>query len=264
MLFGSFNPFLSQLPFSAIGYAGLWGGAGYQGRAVNKSFLLLFSAALALAGCAGRTTLVGGPGLEITANTELPAPEGVDAPYRLGPMDKIQVNVYGNDQLNVAAQVDSSGRVSIPLVGQIEAAGQTPAELEDVVRAGLRANFVRDPRVAINVVESLSRFVAVEGAVREPGLYPVATRLSLMRAIAVAKGLSEFAALEDVIIYRTVGEQRMAALYSLKGIREGRYPDPDVYAGDVVVVGDSPTRRLFRDITSAGGLLAAPLVAILR
>ncbi|MFN3944298.1 MAG: polysaccharide biosynthesis/export family protein [Allosphingosinicella sp.] len=236
---------------------------------MKKTVLLVALAALALGGCASRAVFTGGPGLEVTQHQALPLPahvdpNGTERPYRLGPLDRIRVAVYGNDALSAEAQVDASGRVSLPLVGSVEAAGRTPTELEEMVRAGLRANYVRDPRVSINLVEAVSQLITVDGAVREPGQYPVIGRTSLMRTIAQAKGVTEFATLNDVVVFRNIGDQRMAALYSLRAIREGRYADPELFAGDVVVVGDSPGRRLFRDIASMGGLLTAPLVAIVR
>ncbi|MBC7042118.1 polysaccharide export protein, partial [Salmonella enterica subsp. enterica serovar Enteritidis] len=82
-------------------------------------------------------------------------------------------------------------------------------------------------------------------------LYPVNGRMTLMRAVATAKGTTEFAKLDDVVIFRTVNGQKMAALYNLKAIRQGAYDDPEVFANDVVVVGDSPARRLFKDILTS-------------
>src|SRR3546814_12197739 len=88
--------------------------------------------------------------------------------------------------------------------------------------------------------------------------------MTLMRVIASAKGLSEFAKQEQVVILRTVDNQRMAGLYDIAAIRQGAYADPAVYANDVVIIGDSPQRRLFRDVVSLAPLIAAPLVAALR
>jgi polysaccharide export outer membrane protein len=105
--------------------------------------------------------------------------------------------------------------------------------------------------------------ITVDGQVREPGLYPVLGRTTLMRAVATAKGTTEFARLQDVVVFRTVGDQQMVALYNLQAIRRGVYPDPEVFANDVVVVGDSPARRLFRDVLQAAPLLVTPLVALL-
>jgi polysaccharide export outer membrane protein len=67
-----------------------------------------------------------------------------------------------------------------------------------------------------------------------------------------------------VVILRTVDNQKMAGLYNVGAIRRGAYDDPAVYANDVIVVGDSPQRRLFRDVVALAPLLAAPLIAVLQ
>ena len=112
--------------------------------------------------------------------------------------------------------------------------------------------------------ESLNQFVTVDGQVTQPGNYPVVNQMTLMRAVAAARGAGEFAKLEDVVVFRTVGNQRMAALYNLGAIRRGYYPDPAIYPKDVVVVGDSPARRLFRDLISTAPLLTAPIILLTR
>ncbi|MFV3561689.1 hypothetical protein ACNJFJ_21295, partial [Mycobacterium tuberculosis] len=88
-------------------------------------------------------------------------------------------------------------------------------------------------------------------------------QMTLMRVVASAKGLNEFARQDDVVILRTVGTKKMAGLYNIAAIRRGLYDDPPVYANDVIIVGDSPQRRLFRDFVALSPLIAGPLIAIL-
>jgi polysaccharide biosynthesis/export protein len=66
-----------------------------------------------------------------------------------------------------------------------------------------------------------------------------------------------------VVVFRTVNGQRMAALYDLSAIRRGAYPDPRIYAQDVIIVGNSPSRRIFSRLVEASTLLTGPLIAIL-
>ena len=127
----------------------------------------------------------------------------------------------------------------------------------------MSGRYVRNPRVTVNLTEAVSQVVTVDGSVQKPGLYPVAGKLTLMRAIAIASGTSEFADDNHVVVFRRVNNKDMAALYDLRAIRQGMYPDPDIYANDVVLVGDSQARRLFRDLVQLSPLLAAPLVTIL-
>jgi len=226
--------------------------------------------AAALSGCAGRAPLQNTENLTVVANaSSLPAPErsdlvAADRPALIGPLDTILVEVVNIPDFSREIQVDASGRIAMPLVGTIDARGKTAAELARAIEDALRARSVRDPEVVVNIKSSVSQVATVDGQVIEPGLYPVTNQMTLMRAIASAKGLTEFARQDDVVILRTVKGQRMAALYNIGAIRRGAYADPAIYANDVIVVGDSPQRRLFRDFVALSPLLAAPLVAIIR
>lgn len=202
-------------------------------------------------------------------SSELPAPERDDLtvgdrPALIGPLDTIEVSVFGIPDLDREVQVDASGRIAVPLAGTIDAGGKTAAELARSIEATLRRNYVRDPQVTVNIRSSVSQVVAVDGQVVEPGLYPVTNQMTLMRVLASAKGLSEFAKKDDVVILRTVNGQKMAGLYNIEAIRNATYDDPLVYANDIVIVGDSPQRRLFRDLIAISPILVAPLITILQ
>lgn len=235
-----------------------------------RHLCIAFLAIVALAGCAGRERLTSTERLTVVQDsTTLPAPNrndltAADRPSLIGPLDTIQIDVFNVPDLSREMQVDASGRISMPLVGTIEARGKTAGELARDIEAALRGRYVRNPEVTVNIRSSVSQVVTIDGQVVEPGLYPVTNQMTLLRAIASAKGLSEFARQEDVVILRTVGGRRMAGLYNIDAIRRGAYDDPAIYANDVVVVGDSPQRRLFRDFVSLAPLLAAPLIAVLQ
>lgn len=234
----------------------------------HLGLVLVFAAALAA--CSHREPLETTSRLTVVPDSgTLPAPDrndltAADRPSLIGPLDTIQVDVFNVPDLSREMQVDASGRISMPLVGTIEARGKTAGELAEAIEASLRGRYVRNPDVTINIRSSVSQVVTIDGQVVEPGLYPVTNQMTLMRALASAKGLSEFARLDDVVILRTVNGRKMAGLYNVAAIRRGAYDDPAIYANDVVVVGDSPQRRLFRDFISLSPLLAAPLVAILQ
>ncbi|WP_425229463.1 polysaccharide biosynthesis/export family protein [Sphingomonas sp.] len=244
--------------------------------AAQRRALCLLLAPLIVAGCEGRPT-VGPPatvsatsGAVVVAGTDgLPPPSAADIrrsdrPYVVGPFDKLIIDVFGIQELSgKEVQTDAGGRISFPLAGIIEAAGHTPGEIEAILRERLRGRYVRDPQVTVNLKETVSQVVTVDGQVREPGLYPVVGRMTLIRAIATAKGLDQYARLNDVVVFRTVNGQKMAALYDLRAIRRGVYADPEIYANDVVVVGDSPARRLFRDLLATVPSLAGPLTILL-
>ncbi len=231
-----------------------------------KRVFVCIAVALTLVGCAGGKVRLTGGGA--TPVPELPAPSATPAvisarPYKIGPFDRLTYNVYGIEELQGEVQADSAGNISIPLLGPVAAAGKTPAELADLITVGLRGRYVRNPQVAVNVKEAVSHVLTVDGQVREPGLYPVLGDMTLIRAVASAKGLSEYASQEDVVVFRTVDGQRYAALYNLKAIRQGAYHDPELYPDDVIVVGESSARRLFRDLLQAAPAVLTPITILL-
>lgn len=235
---------------------------------MRMAFLAAAALAAAATGCAG-PRLVGGPDLTVVDRTALPPPTREDLGTRgrlhvIGPFDQMAVDVFGVAELSRTVQADAAGRISLPLVGIIEAAGQTPQELATLVEQRLQGQYVRNPRVTVNMTSTVSHIITVDGEVREPGTYPVTGQMTLMRAIARAKGLTEFARASHVVIFRRVEGRDLAALYDLRAIRQGLYQDPEVYTNDVVMVGDSQARRLFRDVIQGSGLLTAPIIALLQ
>lgn len=236
---------------------------------VSKLCAVLCLAAI-VGGCGGREPLRSTADLTVVPDaTSLPSPTredlvAADRPALIGPLDTIEVEVINIPDSSREMQVDASGRIAMPLAGTVYAGGKTSEELARAIETALRSHYVRNPDVIVNIKSSVSQVATVEGQVVEPGLYPVTNQMTLMRVIASAKGLSEFARADDVVILRTVNGRRMAGLYNVGAIQRGLYTDPSIYANDVIVVGDSPQRRLFRDLVSLSPLLAAPLITILQ
>jgi polysaccharide biosynthesis/export protein len=234
---------------------------------MRSPLLLAGAALLALSACAPREVLTGRPDMRIVDGSTLPPPDRADLiqdqrPYVVGPFDRVSIDIYGLPEVSRTVQVDASGQISLPLVGTVEASGKTPVELAQMIDARLRGKYVRDPQVNINV-DTVNQMITLDGQVQEPGQYPVTGRITLMRAVARAKGLTEYAKSEFVVVYRKVGGQEMAALYDLRGIRQGLYPDPEIYANDVIYVGESGRSRVFQSIIQSAPLLTAPIIALL-
>ena len=220
----------------------------------------------------GPIQTVSGPSsdVRVLSASQLPAPTDIDLvsrsrPYLIGPFDTLMIDVFGIEELSRReVRADAAGRVSFPLIGTVEASGKTPAELEDEIEARLRDRYIRNPQVTVNLREAVSQVITVDGEVRQPGLYPVLGRMTLMQAVARASGLAEYARRSDVVVFRTVNGERFAALYDLGAIRRGTYDDPEVFANDIVIVGDNPARRIFRDILQIAPLLTSPLIVALQ
>lgn len=221
---------------------------------------------LALTGCGNGPRLGEGPEpMVVTKLTELPPPDGAQpTPYRVGALDKLAIVVADVPELTGTFQTDTVGRFLLPYAGEIDAKGRTPGELATMIDQRLRGRFINDPYVAVNIEEANSLNFTVDGQVNEPGSYKVTGNMTLMRAVAAAKGLNEYARLNDVVIFRTVKGEKMAALYNISSIRRGIYADPQVYPDDIVVVGDSAARRRFQQFVAALPLITTPIVLALQ
>ena len=236
----------------------------------TMKFTALLAPAALLGACASGPAQIGGDAqLTVMPGSDLPSPSRADmtqsaAPYYVGPLDRLVIDVFGVEELSAReVQVDASGRMSFPLAGVLDVAGMTPGEVEAQLQQRLAAAHVRNPQVTVNLKETVSQVVTVEGEVKKPGIYPIVGKMSLLRAIAKAEGTGEFSRLDEVVVFRTVQSQRYAALYDLKAIRQGAYGDPDIFAGDIVVVGESRSRRLFKDVLQTVPLFVSPLVIAL-
>ncbi|MDG5746956.1 polysaccharide export protein [Qipengyuania sp. XHP0207] len=180
--------------------------------------------------------------------------------YALQPGDILSVRVYDEPELSVEdIVVDNAGVVSLPLIGDVTARGLTATELANTVEAAYAAEYVRDPRVTVFVKKAQARTIAVEGEVALPGVYPFVEGQTLLTALALARSPTEKAKLDEVMIFRTAGNQRLAGRFDASAIRGGRMPDVALMPGDTVVVGFSSTRGAFLD-----AVRALPVLGIFR
>lgn len=173
--------------------------------------------------------------------------------YRIGPFDKLNINVYQMKDLTLSdVQVDAAGRITLPLIGSIEAAGKTAPELSDEIAGMLRGRYLQQPQVTVWVTDAASQKVTVDGAVVQPGVYTLSGPTTLIQAVAMAKGPDlKYANLRRVVVFRTINGQRAAAVFDLKLIRQGKAEDPAILGNDVIVVDGSQTKGAWREIIGA-------------
>ena len=186
--------------------------------------------------------------------------EQMPARYSLAPGDVISVRVFDEADLSVEEiALDNAGIVSLPLIGDVRAAGLTATELAHAIEAAYAADYLRDPRVSVLVKKAQTRTIAVEGEVELPGVYPYAEGQTLLTALALARSPTEKAKLDEIMIFRTVAGERMAGRFDAQAIRGGRMPDVALLPGDTVVVGFSSSRGAFLD-----AVRALPVIGIFR
>ena len=225
--------------------------------------------AVLLAGCAtfGHPS-VSNPalGIQVMDAATLPSPGGEDMAvsdraYHVGPFDTLQVDVFGVDALSdKEIQADANARIAFPLIGDIDAAGKTLGEISAIIQQRLGADFVKNPQVTVNLQETVSQVVTIDGEVNRPGVYPVMGRMTLTKAVAGAQGALHPSRFSRVMILRTVNDQKMAAVYNPIAIYRGYYADPEIFPDDVVIVGNGRTKRILKGLPTSASLLEAPLV----
>ena len=218
------------------------------------SVALLGTASLSLPGCADTR------GGSIPYDRVLAAPDEAPATtlaanYKIAPLDKLTIKVFKADDISGDYDVDLAGHISLPLVGEVEAANLTTAELDDKLTEKLGQKYFEHPDVSVAIKESRGHVVTVDGAVGQAGQYPVAGPMTLVQAVALARGTRDDANPRRVAVFRTIDGQRQAAAFDLTAIRRGQAPDPRIYAGDIVVVDGSRIKAVQRQIFSSVPLL---------
>jgi polysaccharide export outer membrane protein len=241
---------------------------------MKRSFVCVIFAAALLAGCVkGPAPVASASDSPVTALTDLPQPQAADVVRStrsafVGPFSELRVEVFGVEEMQRDVMADGEGNFAFPLVGTIAAAGKTPDAISEEIRQKLVGRYIRNPQVTVNFKSSAnplaiqSLAVTVDGQVNRAGAYPVVGRVTLMRAVALAGGTNEYAKLEDVVVFRDVGSQKYVGIYNLEAIRRGNYADPEIFPNDVVIVGDSPERRRFKDILQVVPALLSPIILL--
>ncbi len=219
--------------------------------------------AVMLLGCASS-----GGTRQVASGKSLPAPDTTNAAgayegandYRLGAQDLIEVSVFGVEDLSKTVRVNSNGQISLPLVGAVMAGGRTIPELETELAKRYADGFLQRPQVTVFVKEFSSQRITMEGAVKNPGIYPLTGKISLLQAVAVAGGLDPLADLNGLVLFRMIEGKKMAAAYSMRDLRSGRIEDPQLYGDDIIVVeqsGSKTAMRRFLEALPAFGLFMA-------
>jgi polysaccharide biosynthesis/export protein len=175
--------------------------------------------------------------------------------YRIGTHDLLEIQVFGVDTLKREVRVNSKGVISLPLVGAVEVGGKTATEAEELITSKLGEKYLQNPQVSLFIKEFTSQRVTVEGAVKKPGIYPLAGQTTLLRALALAGGQDSLSDMKEVMVFRMNTEtgRRQSATFDVERIRKGEAEDPLLTNDDVVVVNRSAVRvglkdSVFRDI----------------
>jgi len=171
--------------------------------------------------------------------------------------DLLEIDVFQVDSLDKTVRVDSTGRISLPLIGGVAAAGMTLDGLEKELERKYGANYLQSPDISVFLKESTGSSVTVDGQVLKPGVYPVSTGSSLLQVIALAGGFNPIADETKLYVYRQFNDKKLVANYSVKSIREGKLHDPKIYGGDVIVSFSSSSKVAAKNLREALGIAAS-------
>ena len=213
--------------------------------------LLAVAALLLLAGCTGSR---GGPipyDVENFGAPDAPAVAPLEEDYKIAPLDTLKIAVFQVPDLSGEFEVDLTGNIAMPLIGNVKAVSKTARDLQAELVQRLGEKYLQNPDVSVGVKSSSRRSVTLAGSVRQPGMYPIQAPVTLIQAVAMAKGVGEDANPRRVAVFREIGGKRMAAAFDLISIGRGQADDPTIYSGDIIVVDGSRVKAIQREILSS-------------
>jgi polysaccharide export outer membrane protein len=159
----------------------------------------------------------------------------VSPDYRLSPGDKLRVEVYKDTQLSQSLQIRPDGKITLPLLGDIPAAGRTPTELRDALTASLR-EYITNPVVTVIVVEATPATIYVMGEVNKPGTLSMTGPVSILQALAMAGGFKDFAHTKDIKILRKSATGVRTLQFNYNEAIKGNGTPMMLEPGDTVIV----------------------------
>lgn len=191
-------------------------------------FFLSMAMAFGITGCADPVRRV--------ANISNAAP-AEERSYAIGPDDLLHVVVWKNDSLSKEVRVRPDGKITLPLINDVQAAGLAPNVLRDVIAKRLE-KFIEVSGVTVMVKEINSSKVSVLGQVKKPGIYPLRGDLTVLDAIAMAEGFNEFASTDRMVIIRKNGKETNWIKIRYTDMIQGRVSNDHLFmaAGDTLVV----------------------------
>ncbi len=201
---------------------------------------------LGVSGCAGNRDVGLADTISISQIGEMPVPQEVSLPG-IAPLEELEIFVVGVADLSGTYVVDEDAQILFPHIGLVDLSGLSANEAAQKLGARLEGDFLRDPQVRVLRSEKAALTVSVGGQVNRPGAYEVTAAYSLLRAVNDAGGLGDIADIDDVLVLRTVAGQDFVGVYNLRAIARGNYADPELFAGDIVMVGENRTRRAILD-----------------
>jgi polysaccharide export outer membrane protein len=161
-----------------------------------------------------------------------------DSSYVIGANDVLAINVWKEPDISRSVPVRSDGKISLPLVGELQAGGQTPRQLEQEITKRLQS-YISEPEVTVIVTDSKSQKVNILGMVVRPGSYLLTSSTTVLDSIALAGGFKDFAKQKSIYVLRQASDGTQKRIpFNYKDVIKGKNPEQNIrlQAGDTVVV----------------------------
>jgi len=160
-----------------------------------------------------------------------------DAEYKIGPQDLLRIDVWKEPEITRTVPVRPDGKISLPLLNDVQAAGLTPMELSGVIGDGLK-KYITNPQVTVTVSEINSRRVYVSGEVVRAGAFPLLPNMTVLQALSSSGGFSQFAKLKSIYVLRVEEGKQVKHPFNYKDVVSGKAPEQNILLqpGDVIVV----------------------------
>ena len=169
------------------------------------------------------------------AETKPPAAAVTDQEYHIGPQDILQIDVWKEPEITRTSPVRPDGKISLPLLHDVQAAGLTAMQLAVNIRDGL-TKYLNNPQVTVTVTQINSRRVFVTGEVAKAGALPLLPGMTVLQALASSGGFTQFAKEKGIYILRSENGKQVKLPYNYKDVLKGNKEDMFLQAGDVIVV----------------------------
>lgn len=173
-----------------------------------------------------------------TAKSEVPAPAPtMDAEYKIGPQDVLRIDVWKEPEISRTIPVRPDGKISLPLLNDVQATGLTPMQLAGSIRDGL-TKFISGPQVTVTVTEINSRRVFLTGEVARPGALALLPNMTVLQALSSGGGFTQFAKLKNIYVLRIESGKQVKHPFNYKEVVKGKNQEENIplQAGDVIVV----------------------------
>ena len=165
------------------------------------------------------------------------APATTDAEYKIGPQDVLRIDVWKEPDISRVIPVRPDGKITVPLLNDVQASGLTAMQLAASLRDGL-SKYLTSPQVTVTVTDSNSRRVYLTGEVTRPGAIPLLPNMTVLQALATGGGFTQFARLKNIYVMRTEDGKQVKHPFNYKEVVKGNLAEQNILlqSGDVIVV----------------------------